>query len=108
MLKALISRVTHKDPRLDQLDKMAGEVRNYSHTLKDFELGRSILKAPPSEQREWVLAMIVWLDNHRSNPNNSAAWRRHYALRAPMLDLLRRKLPFEDDDIIALLEWSAQ
>jgi hypothetical protein len=108
MLKALISRVINKDPRLEQLDKIADGIYTYNQTLKDTEAGRSILEAPLAEQREWALAMIVWLNNHTVSPYSPSAWLRTNAVRDMMFGLLRRKLPYEIDDIIALLEWSAQ
>lgn len=107
MLKALISRITNKDPRLDQLDQMAGKIHSYNQSLKDTEGGQDILKAAPAEQKAWVLAMIVWLNYHKTNHYN-ADWWRHHAVREMMLGLLRRKLPFEAEDIVVLLEWVAQ
>lgn len=115
MLKALFSRLIDKDQRLVQLDQMAHEIRRYNQSLKEFELGQSILAARPEEQREWVLAMLVWLGKHhpnsgqwvgRSYENNS--WGRHSSMRGMMLGLLRRKLPFGLEDILVLLEWSSQ
>ena len=70
---------------------------DYGFKLKTSEAGQKILAKSRAEQKEIVLAMMKWLSFDRD-------WHIHQSLS----ELLRRKLPFEHDEIITLLTWFAQ
>ncbi len=83
--------------------------RNYSHKLENFTAGVKYKNAEPQFQRDVVFAVLKWLEkNPRSvfnhhNPNNSMLrWKMHNIF----LNMLKHKLPFSEQDVIALLNWS--
>jgi hypothetical protein len=86
---------------LAERDHTTGYVWNFK--LKDSETGKKILALKPAEQRLYVLASLHWLDpaNDRFFVRRSKNW-----VRLGMLELLRRRLPFEEGDLLALLDWS--
>jgi hypothetical protein len=69
--------------------------------LKDSPDGRRLLDASPEEQREFVLASIKKL-----NETIGAEFLLPH-LRIAAATLLRRRLPFTHDDLLVLLDWSA-
>ncbi len=87
-------------------EQRAAGSRWYTFELKDSAAGRRLLAASPEEQRGFVLAATEWLDHwgQKQSPAYYEAWK----IRQTMQALLRRKLPFEHDDILSLLEWSAR
>ncbi len=76
----------------------------YTFENRDSEAGRRILAASQEEQREFVLAAAMWLDLRHSKP--STAFYETWAVRQTMHTVLRRRLPFEHDDVCHLLDWS--
>jgi hypothetical protein len=78
--------------------------RWYAFDKKDSEASRRILEASEEEQLGFVLAAAEWLDlRHRKQ---SAAFYETWAVRQPMLSVLRRRLPFDHDEVCRLLNWS--
>ena len=78
--------------------------RWYAFDNKESAAGRRILEASPEEQRGFVLAAAEWLNlYHRKQ---SAAFYETWAVRQTMLTVLRRRLPFDHDDVCRLLDWS--
>ncbi len=93
--------------------------------LKDHESGQRLLSAKPPEARKLVLAALEqarhWgqaLDEVAS-PENPAAMRqslsklvplrnRSLRARAVIQALMRRSLPFERDDLLAILNWCCE
>ncbi|HEX8492122.1 MAG TPA: DUF4132 domain-containing protein [Pyrinomonadaceae bacterium] len=75
----------------------------YYYALKDSPAGQKLLEASADEQRGFVLAAAAWLDRQEGSMFDNALWR----IRTAMLTLLRRRIPFEHDDVARLLEWSA-
>ncbi|MEZ4869033.1 MAG: DUF4132 domain-containing protein [Caldilineaceae bacterium] len=102
--------------------------RTYEFQLKACAVGERILKAHPQEQRRLVLAMSTWLVNGGRLPAERASngligmleaifkqgkppkmsRQRSENVRAAMFELLRRKLPFTENDVLALLTWSGK
>jgi hypothetical protein len=78
--------------------------RWYAFSNKDSSATRRILVASKEEQRGFVLAAAEWLDlRHRKQ---SAAFYETWAIRQTMQTVLRRRLPFDHDDVCRLLDWS--
>lgn len=85
------------------------ESRHYLHKLEDFTAGAKYKDADPQFQREVVLAMLLWFEGHpRSTFNANKDWQMQWKMRDIFLHMLRRKLPFTEQDIIALLGWSTR
>jgi hypothetical protein len=86
--------------------------RLYPFDLKNFTMGVKFQNADPQTQRSIVLAMLTWLEQHplRSYPQNlldQKAWQVGWQMREAFLLMLKRKLPFEEQDVIAMLNWSS-
>jgi hypothetical protein len=78
--------------------------RWYAFDNKDSAASRRILEASQEEQRGFVLAAAEWLNlRHRKQ---TAAFYETWAVRQTMLTVLRRRLPFDHDDVCRLLDWS--
>jgi Domain of unknown function (DUF4132) len=78
--------------------------RWYAFSNIDSSATRRILEASKEEQRGFVLAAAEWLDlRHRKQ---SAAFHETWAIRQTMQTVLRRRLPFDHDDVCRLLDWS--
>lgn len=87
-------------------------VRQYPFDLKNFAAGVKFLNADPQTQRTIVLAMLAWLEQYpfKSYPENQhdqKAWQVGWQMREALLEMLKRKLPFQEQDVVALLNWSA-
>ncbi len=80
--------------------------RRYTLQNRESEAGRRILAASPEEQRGFVLAAVEWLDLRHGK--QSAAFHETWAVRQTMQTVLRRRLPFDHDDVCRLLEWSVR
>ena len=78
--------------------------RRYTLENRDSEAGRRILAASQEEQRGFVLAAAMWLDLRHGK--QSAAFYETWAVRQTMHTVLRRRLPFDHDDVCRLLDWS--
>src|SRR5215203_5867465 len=77
--------------------------RWYAFNDKDSSATRRILEASKEEQRGFVLAAAEWLDlRHRKQ---SAGFYETWAIRQTMQTVLRRRLPFDHDDVCRLLDW---
>ena len=83
--------------------RAAGD-RWYAFEPKDSAAVQRLMAASPREQRGFVLAAMEWLD-HRGR-RRFAPYYEGWTVRQTMQALLRRRLPFEHDDVISLLEWS--
>jgi len=78
--------------------------RWYGFDNKDSAAARRILEASQEEQRGFVLAAVEWLD--LSHGKQSTTFYETWAVRQTMLTVLRRRLPFDHDDVCRLLDWS--
>ena len=80
--------------------------RWYTFGNKDSATVRRVLAANQEEQRGFVLAAVEWLDlRHKKQ---SAAYYETWAVRQTMQTVLRRRLPFDHDDVCRLLDWSIE
>ena len=87
-------------------------VRAYPFDLKKFTAGLKFLNADPEMQRTIVMAMLAWLEKHplQSYPQNQQdqkAWQVGWQMREAFLQMLKRKLPFNEQDLVMILNWSA-
>jgi hypothetical protein len=92
--------------RIDDLmaEQQGQGYRWYAFDNKDSAASRRILEASQEEQRGFVLAAAEWLNlRHRKQ---TAAFYETWAVRQTMLTVLRRRLPFDHDDVCRLLDWS--
>src|SRR5215217_6843551 len=77
--------------------------RWYGFDNKDSAAARRILEAS-QEERGFVLAAVEWLD--LSHGKQSTTFYETWAVRQTMLTVLRRRLPFDHDEVCRLLNWS--
>jgi uncharacterized protein DUF4132 len=83
--------------------------RNYARKLKEFTAGVRYEHADPQFQRDVAMAMLKWLEIHpRSvlDRHDPGFWMLQWKMRELFLTMLKRKLPFTEQDVLALLEWS--
>jgi hypothetical protein len=78
--------------------------RRYTFEKRDTEAARRTLAASQEEQRGFVLAAAKWLDLRHRRP--SVAFHETWAVRQTMQTVLRRRLPFDHEDVCCLLDWS--
>ena len=78
--------------------------RRYTLENRDSDAGRRILAASQEQQRGFVLAAAKWLDLRHKKP--STAFHETWAVRQTMQTVLRRRLPFDHDEVCILLDWS--
>jgi len=86
------------------------ESRLYPFDLKNFKAGVKFQNADPPMQRAIIMALLAWLGSHplRMNPpHNQKEWQLGWKMREIFLHMLKRKLPFEERDVVAMLHWSA-
>ena len=76
----------------------------YAFEPKDSATGRRILEASKEDQRNFALAAATWLD--LLYRKRTAAFYESWAVRQTMQTVLRRRLPFDHDDVCSLLDWS--
>jgi hypothetical protein len=86
----------------DYLQTLGGMGYRYDFQLKDDAGGKLLLKASPQAQRRFIRMAVTWLDK-AANSRHASPWGVLEAISA----LLRRTLPFEQDDLIALLHCGA-
>jgi hypothetical protein len=84
--------------------------RLYPFELQNFSLGVRFQNADPQTQRVIVMAMLAWLDQNslRSySRQDQNAWQMGWKMREAFLHMLQFKLPLQEEDVIAMLNWSA-
>ena len=82
----------------------------YPFELQNFTLGVRFQNADPQTQRVIVMTMLSWLDQHSLKSyehQDQQAWRKGWKMREAFLHMLQFNLPFQENDIIAMLNWSA-
>lgn len=113
----------------DLIETIAADKQGYyDFKLKHCAAGERILKTDRDEQRLFVLAMCTWLVNGGQlpkTPNGNGlagllgsifdskkapkmSRKRSEHVRFAMFELLRRKLPFVESDVVALLTWAGK
>lgn len=84
--------------------------RLYPFQLQNFTLGVRFQNADPQTQRVIVMAMLAWLDQHSLKSDgcqDQNTWQMVWKMREAFLHMLQVKLPFQEQDVIAMLNWSA-
>ncbi len=90
------------------------ESRHYSHKLDSFSAGVKFQSSEPNVQRDVVMAMLTWFERNPLRPLDpngnrqdwNLQWQKHWKMRELFVAMLKRKLPFSEQDVIAILEWS--
>ena len=86
------------------------DVRSYPFDLKKFTAGVKFQNADPQAQRTIIMAMLAWIQQHplRRHPHfDQNAWQVGWKMRQAFLHMLKRKAPLDEQDVIAILNWSA-
>jgi hypothetical protein len=84
--------------------------RLYPFELQNFRLGVRFQNADPQTQRVIVMAMLAWLDQHSMKSygrQDQNAWQMGWKMREAFLHMLQYKISFQEQDVIAMLNWSA-
>jgi hypothetical protein len=84
--------------------------RLYPFKLQNFRLGVRFQNAEPQAQRVIVMAMLAWLDQHSLKSyghQDQNAWQMGWKMREAFLHMLQFKIPFQEQDVITMLNWSA-
>lgn len=85
------------------------ETQHYSHKLESFTAGVKYKNADSQFQRKVVIAMIAWFErNPRSNYDHRDIqnWQMQWKMRQLFLNMLKYRLPFSEQDVLAILNWS--
>lgn len=112
-LKSAFTHTTASSEAEALVEELARQnVRFYPFDLKNFTAGVKFQKADLQAQRTIVMAMLAWLDEHplKSYPQDQQdqkAWQVGWQMREALLEMLKRKLPFNEQEVIAMLNWSA-
>lgn len=95
-LNDLLTIPEHFKKLIDRINASPG---NWNSKLKDLEGGDEVLKMEPSEQREFILAVVSWLRNVGMG-NDS------FRIRRVLTQLINKKTEFKHDEVIELLSFS--
>ena len=102
-LKSTFSRTSGSTDAGALVEEFARQTgRLYPFDLKSFPAGVKFLKSEPLVQREIAMRMSLWLTQSVTVPYNQNIWK----MREAFFHMLKRKLPFTEQDVIALLSWS--
>jgi hypothetical protein len=115
MLNQVKSTFTVTSPRSEAkalVEAFASQDRQrlYPFELQNFTLGVRFQNADPQAQRVIVMAMLAWLDQHSFKSygrQDQNAWQKGWKMREAFLHMLQFKIPFQEPDVIAMLNWSA-
>ena len=75
------------------------QYRNSRSDIRRFPPLEELRRSSPEEQRAFVMAAIAWLQEPENN--SSSQW----PVIESVSSLLRRRLPFTHDDVLALVRW---
>lgn len=112
-LKSAFTRTSTDSDAQSLVEELARQhVRSYPFDLKNFTAGVKFKNADPQAQREIVLAMLAWLHQHPlteypRTQEEQKAWQVGWQMREALLQMLKRRLPFTEQDVITMLNWSA-
>src|SRR6266496_1097985 len=87
--------------------------RLYPFDLKAFTAGVKFQNAEAELQRATILAILSWFENHPSpttnthNAQDRKAWQVRWKMSQVFLHMLKHKLPYTEQEVITLLDWSA-
>lgn len=88
------------------------KAQSFPFDLNNLPAGVTFQNADPQTRRTIVMAMLAWLEQHPLNlyPQNQLdqkAWQVGWQMRQAFMYMLKHKLPFEEQDVIAIVNWSA-
>ena len=110
-LKSTFTQRPHNSAAEALVDELARQdVRAYPFDLKNFTAGVEFQNADHQEQRAIVMAMLDWIGKHPLRPYphfDQQAWQVGWKMREAFLHMLKRKIPFTGQDVIAMLNRSA-
>lgn len=115
MLNQIKSTFTITTPRSEAIALVEAfakqeKQRLYPFELQNFNLGVRFQNADPQTQRVIVMAMLSWLDQHSLQSydrQDQHAWQMGWKMREAFLHMLQFKIPFQEKDVISMLNWSA-
>jgi hypothetical protein len=121
LLNNLFTNNSHEPPvfksaKTEKLVEYAASNENpqwYALRLKDFEAGEDVLAAEPSEQLTVVLdlieALLSYEDFIKEKRRNQQPYTYTYSwiLLRMLVELLRKKLPFTENELLQLIDWSS-
>lgn len=84
--------------------------RLYPFELQNFSLGVKFKNGDPQTQRVIVMTMLAWLDQHSLKSyghEDQNTWQKGWKMREAFLHMLQFNIPFQESDVIAMLNWSA-
>jgi len=73
----------------------------YNFDPRKSDAAQRVLSSSPEEQREFALAAAAW-----TSATDGESYYSRWSVYQTMAAVLRRRLPFEHDDVVALLDWS--
>jgi len=82
----------------------------YPFELQKFTLGVRFQNADPQTRRVIVMTILAWLDQHSLQSygrQDQQAWQMGWKMREAFLHMLQFKIPFQEEDVISMLNWSA-
>lgn len=112
-LKSAFSQPSSSSDPEELVEELAQQnVRAYPFDLRNFRAGVIFRNAEPQTQRAILMAMLAWLDQHPlhaypRNPEEQKAWQVGWQMRQVFVEMLKHKLPFTEQDVVAMLDWSA-
>jgi len=86
---------------VEELARQSGPLHPFN--LKNYTAGVKIQNAAPELQCAVVIAMLHWLEAHERDNQWDRKWKVHQALH----HLLKRKLPFTEQDAFFFVDWSS-
>jgi hypothetical protein len=115
MLNQVKSTFTVPSPRFEAKALVEAFARQdkqqlYPFELQKFTLGVRFQNAEPQTQRVIVMAVLAWLDQHSLKSyghQDQNDWQVGWKMREAFLQMLKFKIPFQEQDVIAMLDWSA-
>jgi hypothetical protein len=85
----------------------------YNCTLKDFDFGEEIINLDVKEHVKIALDLTDWLTEYekdikakRGNPLINFNTHNGWKVRTVLMDLFRRALPFNEAELLKILDWS--
>jgi hypothetical protein len=112
-LKSAFTRTSDDTVAEELVEELARQhVRSYPFDLKNFTAGVKFQKADAQAQRDIVVALLAWLHRHPltgypRTQEEQKAWQVGWQMREALLQMLKRRLPFTEHDVITMLDWSA-
>src|SRR5512145_2001701 len=86
-------------------------VRSFPFDLSNLPAGVTFQNADPQTKHTIIMSMLAWLEQHPLNlhPQNQLdqkAWQEGWQMRQAFMYMLKEKIPFNEQDVIAILNWS--